>query len=958
MTEATLRLLFVEDEVRDVELAVAELNRNGIACDWETVDNEPALLARLARAPLPDLILSDYQMPQFDGMRALELVRQRQRDIPFILLSGSMGEDIAVAALRAGADDYLLKDRLARLGEAVRQALARRQADATRARLAAIIEATSDFVGTIDAQGRVLYLNQAGRKMLGLAGTDNPPALSLEDLHPAWALKRIREEALPVAARGGTWSGETAIRCQDDREVLVSQVILGHHAPSGEIEFFSTIARDLTAAKRTERRLEVFSLLGRDLSEAAHPREAGAVILAAADRLFGWDAASLDLYDATYDRLQPILSMDIVEGRRREVDAPYQQEPPGEHLRKVIHAGAKLTRRDPKEAGGIDLRPLGDTSRRSLACLIAPLHRNDRVIALLSIHSYTAGTYSEADVADFQALADHCAGALYRLHAESELSASQARLETAVRAANVGLWDWDLRANTVFYSPEWKHQLGCHDAEISNQFQEWELRLHPKDQTRTLDALRASLANPARPFETEFRLRHKDGTWRWIYSQGRVVCDAAGEPCRMLGCHLDVTEKKKLETQFLRSQRMESLGTMASGIAHDLNNVLAPILMSAALLRESVHRKEAGAFLDTIETSAQRGAEIVKQVLNFGRGASGERAPIQPGHVIQEILRITRGTFPKSIVISSRVPDDLWTVIGDATQLHQVLLNFCVNARDAISDRGAITLSTANVDVDEGMARLYIGAKPGPHVLFEVHDTGSGIPPEVLDRIFDPFFTTKEQGKGTGLGLSTTLGIVKGHGGFVSVYSEPGKGTTMRAYLPASTETGALTNPRSTTRLPVGKGELILAVDDEGAIRDVVEAMLTRHGYRVVLASDGAEGVAAFATHRDQIRVVLSDFMMPQMDGMALARVVRKMEPSMPIILASGLGSAGNTEEHRADAARLGGIHFLSKPYAMERLLRTLHQLTHRNDGDRPLSPAANRPPDDGSPAPVQGFQK
>ena len=386
---------------------------------------------------------------------------------------------------------------------------------------------------------------------------------------------------------------------------------------------------------------------------------------------------------------------------------------------------------------------------------------------------------------------------------------------------------------------------------------------------------------------------------------------------------VDLTERKKLEQQFLRAQRMESIGTLAGGIAHDLNNVLAPITMSIDLLKMKFTDKGSQELLATLGSSAQRGAEMVRQVLSFARGVEGRKMDVQVKHLLQDIEKIATDTFPKNIQVRSIVPNGLLTILGDPTQLHQVLLNFSVNARDAMPNGGILTISGENINLDEHYAGLNQDARPGAYVFLQITDTGTGMPPGVIEKIFDPFFTTKEIGKGTGLGLSTSLAIVKSHGGFIRVYSEPGKGTTFKAYFPAQTEPSAQAAEETAAELPRGNGELILVVDDEASVRLITRQTLEAFGYRVVLASDGAEAVAIFARQGAEIAVVLTDMMMPVMDGPATIQVLLRLNPKLPIIAASGLSADGRVTQ----AASLGVKHFLSKPSSADALLQVLRQI-------------------------------
>lgn len=405
--------------------------------------------------------------------------------------------------------------------------------------------------------------------------------------------------------------------------------------------------------------------------------------------------------------------------------------------------------------------------------------------------------------------------------------------------------------------------------------------------------------------------------------------DESGRIAGTIGISRDITEQKKLEAQFLRAQRMESIGTLAGGIAHDLNNVLAPILMSIELLKMDESSPDKLDILSTIEGSARRGGEMVRQVLTFARGVEGQKVPLSAAPIVRDVEKIANDTFLKTIAVSCETEPGLWMVEGDPTQLHQVFLNLAVNARDAMPEGGRLRLSARNETLDLHYAAMNLEAAPGPYVVIEVEDTGCGMPPEVVDRVFEPFFTTKETGKGTGLGLSTSMAIVKGHGGFVRVYSEPGSGTRFRVHLPALATEAREPSERQQAEFPKGHGETVLLVEDEFAVREIARQTLESYGYEVLTASDGTDATAIFAVERARIDVVLTDMMMPNMDGPAAIRAMRRIDPSVRIVATSGLGEGGMSGK----AAALGVKHFLSKPYTAEALLRTLREILESGAG-------------------------
>ena len=418
----------------------------------------------------------------------------------------------------------------------------------------------------------------------------------------------------------------------------------------------------------------------------------------------------------------------------------------------------------------------------------------------------------------------------------------------------------------------------------------------------------------------EMHQTRRDGSAIIIESRWTLVRDENGVPGSVLVINTDITEKKRMETQFLRAQRMESIGTLAGGIAHDLNNVLSPILMAIDMLQLKTTDESSRKWLDVLRTNAARGGDMVRQVLSFARGVEGERVALQPKHMIKEIIKILRETLPKSVEISFEIPNDLWIISADATQIHQVLMNLCVNARDAMPDGGSISIRAENTVLDENYARMHIEAKSGRFVMISVTDTGPGMSPEIQGRIFEPFFTTKEMTKGTGLGLSTALTIVKSHGGFINVYSELHKGSQFTIYLPALDKPGRDDSGLVQADLPLGHGELILVVDDEESIREITRGTLETFGYKVLTASDGTEALALYADKKNEIAIVLTDMVMPFMDGPATIRALQRMNPKVRIIAASGLGPG----QRGGESALEGVAVFLSKPYTAEKLLKTL----------------------------------
>ncbi len=500
--------------------------------------------------------------------------------------------------------------------------------------------------------------------------------------------------------------------------------------------------------------------------------------------------------------------------------------------------------------------------------------------------------------------------ALERKQAEQKIREQAALLDVATDAIFVRDLDnkilyWNKAAERL-YGYQKNEAIGREIAELWQEKKISEIRT----------ALNTLLKNGS--WEGELHQTTKFGKKIIVESRWTLLKEYENKSQAILVVNTDITQKKQLESQFLRAQRLESIGTLSSGIAHDLNNVLAPILMTAQLLESQLHDERSQRLLPILINNAKRGANLVKQVLSFTRGMEGDRTLVQPKHLINEIKQVVRETFPKTIELSQEIPQVLWMIKGDATQLHQVMMNLCVNARDAMANGGKLTIYATNFVVDENYAQMHLDASSGSYVMISVADNGIGISPENLDRVFEPFFTTKELGKGTGLGLSTVLGIVKSHGGFINVQSDINKGSNFQVYLPA--QEIIETQEEAEIDFPKGEGELILVVDDEDSIRDITKKSLESYNYKAITASDGIEAIALYAERRDEISVVLTDIIMPVMDGLTTIRTLQKINPQVKIIAVSGLVSNDKINA----ITEIGIKAFLSKPYTAQQLLQTI----------------------------------
>jgi two-component system, cell cycle sensor histidine kinase and response regulator CckA len=473
----------------------------------------------------------------------------------------------------------------------------------------------------------------------------------------------------------------------------------------------------------------------------------------------------------------------------------------------------------------------------------------------------------------------------------------------------------DLQNQILFWNKGAENLYGWQAEDVMGKYAE---EIFYQDSLQIEAALKTVVESGS--WQGELRKQTTNGKEVIIASRWTLMRDDAGLPKSILTVDTDITEKKQLELQAFRTQRLESLGTLASGISHDLNNIFTPILTVAQLLPIKLKNIDERSLqmLKILESSAKQGANLVQQILSFASGSQSKRTIVQPSELLEGVVQLIIGTFLKSIKTNIDIAPNLLTVAGDATQLHQVLINLCLNARDAMPNGGNLSISAVNLSSDALFTKMHKDAKVSSYVLISITDTGVGISPQIIDRIFDPFFTTKDVGKGTGLGLSIAIGIINSHGGFLDVSSEVGVGSQFKVYLPSSD--GTIIQPVDEMELLTGRGELILVVDDEAAITQITKTTLEIHNYRVLTAQDGIEALALYTQHKEEIRVVLMDIMMPSMPGATVIRTLQRINPQVQIIAMSGLVSA----EALAQTTGTGIQGFLPKPFSAKDLLKIL----------------------------------
>ncbi|MFT7243432.1 MAG: PAS domain S-box-containing protein [Candidatus Azotimanducaceae bacterium] len=753
---------------------------------------------------------------------------------------------------------------------------------ASEDRFRMLVEGTSDIVTITDVAGRFTYVNNQTAKVLGLEIADIIGRPAFDFAHPDDLARSRRWFADSIAMGEAQDPFEVRFVHQDGTVSFFIWSSTFHFDEEGLLTHINSIAHNNTSRRQAQEEHEHLAAIVENSADAIVGRAVDGNITSwnsAAEKLFGY--AAEEIVGTPISRLVP----DDGSAEAQDILARLNAEETIKDLETV--------------------RRSKDGRLVQVSATIYPIKNADAQV------TGSAGIFRDITA---------------RKLAEAAAQEGQARLAIAMQIANIGHWDWDIISGEVDFSAEWKAHLGFAEDELSNKFEEFESRVHPDDRLGVLRAAEAARDDPAVGYATDFRLRHKDGSYRWMHAKALMILDSQGVPVRMIGAHVDLTEQKFAEQQAFRSQRLESLGTLASGVAHDLNNALTPILMGTELLRANYPNETS--IIDVVEASALRGANMIRQLLNFPQGERGPRTEVDVGLLVVEMQNLMQGTFPKNINLQVTCAPTLPAVLGDATELHQVLLNLCVNARDAMPDGGTIALTTQYQTFQTAPTETVTPAVAGNYIVVTVSDTGAGIPLDIYEHIFDPFFTTKGIHKGTGLGLATVMGIVKGHAGFIKVQSKPEQGATFTVFLPVSDGIRVAPNTAIEKSVPKGGGETILFVDDEPAIREVMSNTLTRLNYQVLTAFDGTDGLSQALDSGVGIKAVITDLHMQNMEGLALARALRRERPDLPILVASGRMD----DKVVSELLSLGVTDLLAKPFSEQQLAVALETLLARKE--------------------------
>ncbi len=789
--------------------------------------------------------------------------------------------------------------------------------------LRSLAESLPQIVWMTRPDGQNFYFNQRWVQFTGLTLAESYGDGWIKPFHPDDRLRAAHAWEGAITGKGD-YNLECRLLGTDGRYRWMLVRGVPYQDASGKVTKWLGTCTDIEDIKQNDRALQLISQCNEALVHSSSEKELLDEVCRIAVEIGDYRMALVGFARNDPDKtVEVISSAGIAENYLRQIPISWcEASPLGKGAGgRAIRTGESVVVADIEKDPSFD--PWREQVRASgYASMVAlPLKESEAAYGFLALYSGEARMPQPNELVLLEKLAANLAFGIGNLRQREIQRVAQERITEQARLldeAREAIFVRDLQGNITYWNRGAELLYGWAPAEVLGKSLVGVLY---KDQNKFAGAMEALLARGE--WAGELHKIDKAGRPRVVESRWTMVRDRDGNGKAIFVIDADVTERRGVESQLLRAQRLESIGTLAGGIAHDLNNVLAPILMAVELLKEAGLSPSAEHLLNTLKDSAERGAALVSQVLSFARGVQGQRIAVNPRHIIREIQKIARDTFPKSISFEVSGQKDLGTIVGDPTQIHQVILNLCVNARDAMPGGGKITITVENRILDETYAAMNLEARPGHYLVIEVSDTGTGIPPEIRDKIFEPFFTTKQLGKGTGLGLSTVMAIVKSHGGFINLYSEVGKGTKFRVYFPATEGSSSdTTHILPDAPLPRGNGELILVIDDEEAIRMVAENILKQFGYKVLLAGNGAEGLAVFVEHRHEIALVITDMAMPVMDGPAFIRALRSLDPKMKVIGNSGL-SSGVDRKHVAEVMQ----HFLHKPYTAKAFLEAIKQV-------------------------------
>jgi PAS domain S-box-containing protein len=891
--ETAVKILFIEDQPADFRLVERHLEKNGLSAECHRVANREELTAALDRQAW-DVVLSDYNVPTLNFEETLRLLKPRLSELPLILVSGSVGEERAVELLREGVWDFVLKEKLTRLVPAIQRALsdaaerrARRQAEATlrdsEKKFATIFHNSAAAIGISRlGDGKFLEVNDAFVRLSGYQREEIIGHTSEElQIWPSperdQVMARLRKQKrLVFEVRGRRQSGELC-------DVLASVQIV---ELQGEACIVGSLL-DVTDRKQAEAALAQSETRFRQMTACL------------ADVLYGVDGQTgeFSYLSPVFERMLGYTPEEVLFMGGRE-----------KFLAGVIQDGAFDPQRELFLAMQKAPSEVSPNWQAWWRCKDGGL----KFIEDLSIPVYADG--------QLQAIYGVLRDITERKRVEAALRQSEEQFRAMFEVASIGMVQTDpltrkyQRVNRKFC------EITGYSAEELLQMTVMDLT-HPDDRDREQELFRQVMAGEVPNFHLEKRYVRKGGAMAWVSVNMTPIRDLSGQPLRTMTTVEDITERKRLETQFRQSQKMEAIGTLAGGVAHDFNNILTSILMQIELsVTEGDVSDAVGEGFQRIREDAERAASLTRQLLLFSRRQVMQPRDLDLNEVVTSLAKMLQRIIGEDVHLHLSLHPVPLLTHADPGMLDQVAMNLAVNARDAMPKGGRLMIGTSERVMDAERARQHPEAAPGRYVCLTVEDTGCGISPEVLPKIFEPFFTTKEPGKGTGLGLATVFGIVKQHRGWLTVESQPDQGATFRVYLPALATAATATVAEATPK-PRGGTEIILLVEDDAAVRTAMAAVLRRQGYRILEAASGPEALTSWNENPDTVALLLTDLVMPGgLSGRDLAHKLRAEKSGLKVLFTSGYSA-----EIAGQQLKLGaGENFIQKPCHPADLLRAI----------------------------------
>lgn len=902
-----LRVMIIEDSPDDALLMLREVEHAGYTAQAQRVQTAEELRDALAHGTW-DVVLADHSLPHFSAPDALAILRESGLDVPFIVVSGSIGEEMAVRLMRDGAADYVMKDHMTRLGPVVERELheadeRKRKRDVEQAlaesekRYRTFIDATTDLAFLKDERYRYIVSNKANNMFLGKSESEVIGHTDFDLIpHDAASICRTSDER--VLAEG--------------KEVVVEETVgprtyqtLKFPVPlsNGRVGVGAYI-RDITERKRAEEDVQTL------LKKLQEEKDRLSLVLAnIPDEVWFADATRhFTLQNPAACKafaLENPGSIDIQSfAERLEVlrpdgsPRPVDEAPPLHALAGETIVGQEEIIRLPS-SGELRYRQVNSSPVRDA---------QGNVIGCVSV---------VRDITD-------------RKKMEEKLQQSEADLQQAQALAHTGSWRWDIARDELTWSDEMYRIYGITPQDPVPSWHDVIARIvHPDDRARVEAANRVVLAEH-KSLPIEYRIVWPDGSVRTVWDQtGKITLDRHGNVASLTGVVMDITERKQAETerealqaQLHQSQKLEAIGQLAGGVAHDFNNLLTGILGNVAIMRSDMPAFDPlVANLVAVETAARQAADLAKGLLTFGRRSVIAAEPLDMGEAVDTSLRMLKQSLPATMEIIPDVEPGIWSVRADHSQIAQVMLNLAVNARDAMEGTGTLTISLRNEIVGEEYVQNHPFARTGEFVHLSVADTGPGIPDGIREHLFEPFYTTKEHG--TGLGLSIVYGAVKQANGWITADSPAGGGTVFDIFLPRCLERPAAPAAAATgtTGTTGSTGGTVLVVDDEEVVRTVTAAMVKRSGYTALTAENGAAALRTLQEHQGSVDLVLLDMTMPGMTTREIIPALRAISPTIAIVLASGFTSSDEIQRMLDNGTVQG---FLGKPYPMSELMDML----------------------------------